>query len=163
MKFCSYSFKSLFSLSIILLSPLDLSSADKISAKADNSLTRKFKRQNRNQSVNLYVKNLDDILNDDDLHKMFAPFGRITSAKVMVEMGRSKGFGFVCFASPEEAAKAINEMNGHVILNKPLYVNLAQTIEERKTFLASIYTQRTKLSGRRMQQVIEVMPGVNVI
>ena len=129
--------------------PLDLSSADKISAKADNSLTRKFKRQNKNQSVYLYVKNLDDILNDDDLHKMFAPFGRITSAKVMVEMGRSKGFGFVCFASPEEAAKAINEMNGHVILNKPLYVN--------------IYTQRTKMSGRRMQQVIEVIPGVNVI
>ena len=131
--------------------PLDLSSADKISAKADNSLTRKFKRQNRNQSVNLYVKNLDDILNDDDLHKMFAPFGRITSAKVMVEMGHSKGFGFVCFASPEEAAKAINEMNGHVILNKPLYENLAQTIEERKVFLASIYMQRTKMSGRRMQ------------
>ena len=54
-------------------------------------------------------------------------------------------------------------MNGHVILNKPLYVNLAQTMEERKAFLASIYTQRTKMSGRRMQQVIEVIPGVNVI
>ena len=129
--------------------PLDLSSADKISEKSDNSLTRKFKRQNKNQGVYLYVKNLDDSLNDNDLHKMFAPFGRITSAKVMVEMGHSKGFGFVCFVSPEEAAKAINEMNGHVILNKPLYVN--------------IYTQRTKTSERRMQQEIEVIPGVNVI
>ena len=129
--------------------PLNLSFADKISEKSDNSLTRKFKSQNKNQGVYLYVKNLDESLNDNDLHKMFAPFGRITSAKVMVEMGRSKGFGFVCFVSPEEAAKAINEMNGHVILNKPLYVN--------------IYTQRTKTSERRMQQEIEVIPGVNVI
>ena len=36
-------------------------------------------------------------------------------------------------------------------------------MEEGKAFLASIYTQRTKMSGRRMQQVIEVIPGVNVI
>ena len=131
--------------------PLDLSFADKISEKSDNSLKRKFRSQNKNQGVYLYVKNLDESLNDTDLHKMFSPFGRINSAKVMSEMGHSKGCGFVCFVSPEEAAKAINEMNGHVILNKPLYVN--------------IYTQRTKISERRIQQEIEieVIPGINDI
>ena len=128
---------------------LDLSSADKISEKSDNSLKRKFKHQNKNQGVYLYVKNLDESLNDTDLHKMFSPFGRINSAKVISEMGQSKGCGFVCFVSPEEAAKAINEMNGHVILKKPLYVN--------------IYTQRTKISEIKLQQEIEVIPGINDI
>lgn len=34
------------------------------------------------QGVNLYVKNLDDGIDDDKLRKEFAPYGMITSAKV---------------------------------------------------------------------------------
>ena len=57
------------------------------------------------QGVNLYVKNLDDQIDDERLRKEFAPFGTITSAKVMTDStGRSKGFGFVCFSTPEEVS-----------------------------------------------------------
>merc|ERR1719394_725754 len=56
----------------------------------------KLERLNRYQGVNLYVKNLDDTIDDERLRKEFAPYGTITSAKVMNEEGRSKGFGFVC-------------------------------------------------------------------
>ena len=42
------------------------------------------------------------------------------------ENGRSKGFGFVCFEKPDEATKAVTEMNGKMIFSKPLYVALAQ-------------------------------------
>merc|ERR1712039_705433 len=70
----------------------------------------KMERLNRYQGVNLYVKNLDDTIDDDKLRQEFAPFGTITSAKVMYEEGRSRGFGFVCFSSPEEATKAVTEM-----------------------------------------------------
>ena len=44
----------------------------------------KMERINRYNGVNLYVKNLDDTINDDKLRKEFAQFGTITSAKVNV-------------------------------------------------------------------------------
>merc|ERR1719211_715421 len=97
----------------------------------------KLERLNRYQGVNLYVKNLDDTIDDERLRKEFAPYGTITSAKVMNEEGRSKGFGFMCFSSPEEATKAVTEMNGRIIVAKPLYVALAQRKEDRKAHLAS--------------------------
>ncbi|KAF7695024.1 polyadenylate-binding protein 1-like [Silurus meridionalis] len=112
-----------------------------------SELKRKFEqikqeRLNRYQGVNLYVKNLDDGIDDDKLRKEFAPYGMITSAKVMTEGGHSKGFGFVCFSSPEEATKAVTEMNGRIVSTKPLYVALAQRKEERKAILTNQYMQR---------------------
>ncbi|XP_046383463.1 polyadenylate-binding protein 4-like [Ischnura elegans] len=111
----------------------------------------KIERLNRYQGVNLYVKNLDDTIDDERLRKEFSPFGTITSAKVMLEEGRSKGFGFVCFSSPEEATKAVTEMNGRIVGSKPLYVALAQRKEDRKAHLASQYMQR--MANMRMQQM----------
>merc|ERR1712042_110996 len=111
----------------------------------------KLERLNRYQGVNLYVKNLDDTIDDERLRKEFAPYGTITSAKVMNEEGRSKGFGFVCFSSPEEATKAVTEMNGRYIVSKPLYVALAQRKEDRKAHLTSQYIQR--MAGMRMPQM----------
>ncbi|PAA46230.1 hypothetical protein BOX15_Mlig009946g3 [Macrostomum lignano] len=119
-------------------------------------LREKFERQkqermNRYQTgVNLYVKNLDDTIDDEKLKAEFASFGNITSAKVMIDStGRSKGFGFVCFVAPEEATKAVTEMNGKIVVSKPLYVALAQRKEDRKAHLASQYMQR--LASYRMQ------------
>ena len=98
----------------------------------------------------MYVKNLDDAIDLERLCKEFALFGTISSAKVMNEEGCSKGFGFVCLFLPEEATKAITEMNGCVIIAKQLYVTLAQKKEERKGFLASQYIQRMTIAGIRM-------------
>uniref|UniRef100_A0A8C8D7M7 Polyadenylate-binding protein n=1 Tax=Oncorhynchus tshawytscha TaxID=74940 RepID=A0A8C8D7M7_ONCTS len=115
-------------------------------------LRRKFEmlkqeRISRYQGVNLYIKNLDDTIDDEKLRKEFTPFGSITSAKVMLEEGRSKGFGFVCFSSPEEATKAVTEMNGRIVGSKPIYVALAQRKEERKAHLTNQYVQR--IAGMR--------------
>uniref|UniRef100_G3VBL8 RRM domain-containing protein n=1 Tax=Sarcophilus harrisii TaxID=9305 RepID=G3VBL8_SARHA len=79
----------------------------------------------RYQGVNLYIKNLDDDIDDENLRKEFSSFGTITSAKVMMNNGRSKGFGFVCFSAPEEATTAVTEMNGRLVA-MGLWVALAQ-------------------------------------
>eukprot|EP01065_Artemidia_motanka_P026786 TRINITY_DN3202_c0_g2_i1.p1 TRINITY_DN3202_c0_g2~~TRINITY_DN3202_c0_g2_i1.p1 ORF type:complete len:572 (+),score=199.30 TRINITY_DN3202_c0_g2_i1:127-1842(+) len=93
---------------------------------------------------NLYVKNLGDGVTDADLRALFAPFGSVTSAVVMKERESraSKGFGFVCFEKPDAANKALSEMNGRMIDAKPLYVNVAQRKEVRRSMLEMQYTSR---------------------
>lgn len=53
---------------------------------------RKIERINRYQGVNLYVKNLDDTIDDARLREEFSAYGTITSAKVMMDdKANSKG------------------------------------------------------------------------
>jgi len=103
----------------------------------------KVERQKKYQGVNLYIKNLEDTVEDEQLKEEFAKFGAITSARIMKDSasGRSKGFGFVCFSTPEEATKATAEMNGAILNGKPLYVALAQRRDVRQ---AQLQQQRQK-------------------
>lgn len=107
--------------------------------------------------VNLYVKNLDDAIDEEKLREEFSVFGVITSCKIMVDekTGISKGFGFVCFSNPDEATKAVTEMNGRLLNQKPLYVALAQRKDARRQQLAAQIQQR----NLRMQQTMGGIPG----
>lgn len=156
----------------------------------------RIEKASKYQGVNLYVKNLDDEVDDDKLRELFAPFGSITSAKVMRDsaaetaeaeekekkegeknkenvkegetkpeeedseskptpktekrtLGKSKGFGFVCFNNPEEATKAVTDMNQRMVNGKPLYVALAQRKDVRKSQLEASIQARNQI---RMQQ-----------
>lgn len=104
----------------------------------------KMEHMQKYQGVNLYIKNLDDETDDDKLRAIFSVFGPITSARVMKDKGVSKGFGFVCFSTPEEATRAVTEMNGKIIGSKPLYVALAQRKEVRKAQLEAQFAARAK-------------------
>eukprot|EP01057_Protomagalhaensia_wolfi_P005597 Protomagalhaensia_wolfi_Nauph_80__5596@NODE_631_length_2183_cov_33_958022_g472_i0_p1_GENE_NODE_631_length_2183_cov_33_958022_g472_i0NODE_631_length_2183_cov_33_958022_g472_i0_p1_ORF_typecomplete_len591_score124_82RRM_1/PF00076_22/1e19RRM_1/PF00076_22/4_1e20RRM_1/PF00076_22/1_7e12RRM_1/PF00076_22/2_2e19RRM_5/PF13893_6/6_4e06RRM_5/PF13893_6/7_2e07RRM_5/PF13893_6/0_0051RRM_5/PF13893_6/0_00014PABP/PF00658_18/6_8e24RRM_7/PF16367_5/0_033RRM_7/PF16367_5/0_00013RRM_7/PF16367_5/0_1RRM_7/PF16367_5/0_05Nup len=103
--------------------------SSQLKAKFDQrNLTSKTKYE----GVNLYIKNLAENVDDSGLRRMFERFGTITSAKVMRdEEGHSKGFGFVCFTTAEEATKAIAEMHLKVHDHKPLYVGLAEQKDRR--------------------------------
>lgn len=96
----------------------------------------KMERMQKLQGVNLYVKNLSDDIDDDKLREEFLAYGTITSCKIMRDdKGQSRGFGFVCFTQPEEATKAVTELNGRMFGSKPIYVALAQRKEARRAQL----------------------------
>lgn len=103
----------------------------------------KMERINKYQGVNLYVKNLDDQLTDEELREAFSAYGTITSSRIMRDpSGNSRGFGFVCFSTPEEANKSVAEMNGKLISSKPVYVALAQRKEVRRAQLEAQHAQQ---------------------
>ena len=140
----------------------------------------RVEKASKYQGVNLYVKNLQDDIDDEKLREIFSSAGTITSAKVMRDtgsergdespekdekenkkiengeeleskseesedsakkepskpskkvLGKSKGFGFVCFSNPDEATKAVSEFHGKMVHDKPLYVAVAQRKDVRK-------------------------------
>ncbi|KAL6717524.1 Protein phosphatase PP2A regulatory subunit B [Lecanora helva] len=152
------------------------------------------------QGVNLYVKNLDDDIDDEKLREIFSGAGTVTSAKVMRDsgpertdtpnsdkdkenkkdaekesseedpekkdevkedaekkdtkstkrpLGKSKGFGFVCFSNADEATKAVSDYHQKMVHGKPLYVAVAMRKDVRKTQLEQSIQARNTL---RMQQ-----------
>merc|ERR1711939_786548 len=119
----------------------------------------KQERINKYQGVNLYVKNLDEQLEDGAFRTAFEEYGQITSCKIMRDdKGHAKGFGFVCYTTPEEATKAVTEMNGKILAQKPIYVALAQRKEQRRAQLEAQIAQRVQQS--RMANGVQGMPGM---
>ncbi|MBT9510926.1 MAG: RNA-binding protein [Acidovorax sp.] len=83
-------------------------------------------------SSKIYVGNLPYSVTDSILESNFAEFGRVSSAKVMMdrETGRSKGFGFVEMGSAEAAQAAISALHGMSVDGRSIVVNLARPREE---------------------------------
>ncbi|XP_012445210.1 polyadenylate-binding protein 2 [Gossypium raimondii] len=112
------------------------------------------------QGLNLYIKNLDDGIGDEALKELFSEFGTITSCKVMRDpSGISKGSGFVAFSTPEEASRALAEMNGKMVVSKPLYVALAQRKEERRARLQAQFSQMRPLAISSVSPRIPMYPS----
>ncbi|HDP94001.1 MAG TPA: RNA-binding protein [Candidatus Aminicenantes bacterium] len=78
--------------------------------------------------MNIYVGNIAYELTEDELRETFSAFGEVESARIITDRftGRSKGFGFVEMTDPEQAQKAIDEMNGREMGGRALRVNEAR-------------------------------------
>src|SRR6476620_11448950 len=75
--------------------------------------------------MNIYVGNLSWGLKDQDLANLFAPYGEVSSAKIVNDKftQRSKGFGFVEMPNDEQAQAAIAQLNGSEVDGRNLVVN----------------------------------------
>jgi len=83
--------------------------------------------------MNIYVGNLSYRMDDNDVEAIFAKFGAVKSAKVIMdrETGRSKGFAFVEMNEQSAGQEAIEALNGKENEGRTLRVNEAQPREER--------------------------------
>jgi RNA recognition motif-containing protein len=76
----------------------------------------------------MYVSNLGFHVTDEELRKLFAEFGTVTSAKVITdrETGRSRGFGFVEMESEKDGNEAMKKLNQKEIEGRALSVTVAR-------------------------------------
>lgn len=81
----------------------------------------------------LYVGNLPYSTTDESLAGIFSECGTVDSAKVITdrETGRSKGFGFVEMSNDDEAATAIDQLNGSEVDGRSMRVNEARPMAPR--------------------------------
>ncbi|XP_073002791.1 small RNA-binding protein 11, chloroplastic-like [Typha latifolia] len=76
----------------------------------------------------LFIGGLSFYTTEEALSEAFSQFGQVIEAKIIMDKVsvRSKGFGFVTFASEDEAHKALTEMNGKILNGRVVYVDNAK-------------------------------------
>ena len=111
-------------------------------------LNQSMKIKETKAKCNLYIKNIPLTAKEEDLEKVFSKYGEITSIRIQKDKIEnkdnkdkielvSKGFGFISFDKPEEAKKALEEMDqkflpGFEGWNKPLDIDYHLTKNERQ-------------------------------
>jgi RNA recognition motif-containing protein len=83
--------------------------------------------------MNIYVANLGVNVGDQDLKELFAQFGAVSSAKVIIDKftNQSRGFGFVEMQENGEAQTALDALNGTMVDNVLIKVSEARPREDR--------------------------------
>jgi RNA recognition motif-containing protein len=90
------------------------------------------KHKLKEQTMNIYVGNLDFKVTEQELTDLFSEFGEVESAKIITDKysGRSKGFGFVIMEDDTEAQQAIEALNGKDMNSRSITVNEARPRKE---------------------------------
>ncbi|KAF8715523.1 hypothetical protein HU200_027180 [Digitaria exilis] len=89
----------------------------------------------RGITYKLFIGGLSQFATEDSLAEAFSRYGQVIEATIVSDKvtNRPKGFGFVKFASQEEANSAREEMNGKVLNGRVIYVDIAKAKLDRDT------------------------------
>lgn len=105
---------------------------------------------------NVFVKNVSEATTEEDLKKIFGEFGPLTSVAVMRDMdGKSRCFGFINFEDTDDAARAVEALNGRKCDDKEWYVGKAQKKSEREVELKVRFEQS-------MKEAVDKFQGANL-
>ena len=98
-------------------------------------------------STNVFINYIPAYYNENDLRSLCSKYGTIICSKIMInlETGQSKCFGFVRFATLEQAQNAIKELNGMKIGNKTLLAKYAESHEKKEKASTIIYVKRVPI------------------
>ncbi|PIA43523.1 hypothetical protein AQUCO_01900128v1 [Aquilegia coerulea] len=95
--------------------------------------------------TNLYIKNLDLDMTEELLQEKFSEFGKISKLTILKDSnGNSKGVAFVNFETPDNAKRAMEEINGTQVGSKIIYLAKAQKKAEREQILHHHFDERGK-------------------
>lgn len=114
--------------------------------KIDN-YNRKSRRNPDEDFTNVYIKPLpvDQVKTDEDLRKIFEPFGEIQNPSLKKdENGNSKGFGFCNFKLHEDAVKAVEGLNGQEMFGVTLQVNRLMSKREKELYNIKKHTEKVE-------------------
>ena len=84
----------------------------------------------------LFIGSLPWSMSGHSLRALFEEFGEIIEVVIISDRdtGRSKGFGFITFATEEAAEKAKSAMNGKDVEGRSIIVNTAKPREEKRSY-----------------------------
>ncbi len=99
--------------------------------KAAKKPTEKKRTPPADGSIEIYVGNLSYDLTEDRLRKEFEAFGKVNSARIIMNRynGKSKGFGFIHMPNRAEADAAVKALNNKEILGRNLKCNEAKNVD----------------------------------
>lgn len=85
-------------------------------------------------NAKLFVGNLNYQVTSEDLRAKFSEYGEVVDCIVLTDKfsGRSKGFGFVTFASEDQANAALEATNGQPLMERAMAVSIARPPQPRE-------------------------------
>eukprot|EP01059_Diplonema_ambulator_P004735 TRINITY_DN14467_c0_g2_i1.p1 TRINITY_DN14467_c0_g2~~TRINITY_DN14467_c0_g2_i1.p1 ORF type:complete len:436 (+),score=116.70 TRINITY_DN14467_c0_g2_i1:479-1786(+) len=108
----------------------------------------------KNQDGKLFVGQVPYAANEEDLKRLFGPFGDLTEVALVRKGGQSKGCGFVRFGDRRHAEQAIEALNGtHTMVggHSPLTVRFADSEEEKRKRREDRHVQQLQTMITQMQ------------
>uniref|UniRef100_A0A8C0UAU1 Cytotoxic granule associated RNA binding protein TIA1 n=2 Tax=Cyanistes caeruleus TaxID=156563 RepID=A0A8C0UAU1_CYACU len=95
--------------------------------KVNWATTPSSQKKDTSNHFHVFVGDLSPEITTEDIKAAFAPFGRISDARVVKDMatGKSKGYGFVSFFNKWDAENAIQQMGGQWLGGRQIRTNWA--------------------------------------
>ncbi|RNA19179.1 RNA-binding 39 isoform X2 [Brachionus plicatilis] len=106
----------------------------------------------------MYVGSLHPNISEEMLQAIFEPFGLIDAILLARDdFGRSKGYGFIQFASADDGKKAMEQLNNFELVQKPIKVSLYVEANDKSLYPGMVNHMITNLDNDELDRT-----GVNL-